>query len=423
MGMQANNTSSGKTQQPPQPEIGQMKPMQMGAPAGGTETGNLKPMQTDMPAGMGTGGGAATFATGTTTQPGGTGPGKIVYSNGGTTIDSNGVRRFSDGSSEQLTQGTIDYLLNPGAAAGLIQATGNGQQVYPQGGAGAGATPTGGNAGGAVFGGGSATGGGSGGGGFGAGAVPSAIDDTSRRRVEQAILSRLEPQFRQDEERMRNQLLSSGLEVGSPAYTAELQRLQQGQNDARQQAILTGGTEESRQVGMNAQLQGQAFNQGLQGAQFDNATRQQMLSELLLQRNTPLNELNSLRTGSQVSMPNFGGYYTNNSAAAPIFDAAQAQGNYDLARAQQEQSGFNSMLGGLATLGGAGIMKFSDLRLKEDVKPIGRTVGGHNLYSWKWKDGSGYDTGVIAQEVQKLRPDAVVEGTSGYLMVDYAKIH
>lgn len=210
-----------------------------------------------------------------------------------------------------------------------------------------------------------------GGGGFGVSAVPGAVDDTSRQRVEKALLARLEPQFQQDEARMRNQLLSSGLEVGSPAYTAELQRLQQSQNDARMQSVLAGGNEESRQVGLNAQLQNQAFGQGLSGAQFDNATqaqlyqqymqgaqfdnqtRQQMLSELLLQRNTPLNELNALRTGSQVSMPNFGNYYTSNSQAAPMFDAATAQGNYNANAAASSQSGTNALIGGAATAAAA----------------------------------------------------------------------
>ena len=259
-----------------------------------------------------------------------------------------------------------------------------------------------------------------GGGGFGTSGVPSPVDDTSRQRVEQAILARLEPQFRQDEAAMQNKLLSAGLEVGSPVYNSELRRLQQGQNDARQQAVLAGGTEESRQVGLNAALQGQGFSQGLQGAQFDNATRQQMLAELLLQRNTPLNELNSLRTGSQVAMPNFQGYYTNNAAAAPMFDAAQAQGNYNMAAAQNNQSGFNSMLGGLSTLGSAAI-QFSDARLKSNISRIGSTPSGVPLYSWDWKDGSGSGTGVLAHEVAHI-PGAVLSDPSGYLKVDYSKI-
>ena len=261
-----------------------------------------------------------------------------------------------------------------------------------------------------------------GGGGFGAPPVQGPVDDASRRRVEEAILSRLEPQFQQDEANLRNRLIASGLEVGSHAYNTELDRLKRSQTDARMQAILAGGTEESRQVGLNAQLQSTAFNQGLQGAQFDNQVRQQMLSELLLQRNTSLNELNSLRTGSQVSMPNFQGYYTNNATPAPLFDAAQSTGNYNMAAWQQQQAGANALLGSLATLGGAGIIRYSDARLKEDIRPIGQTPGGVNLYSWKWKDGSGEDSGVIAQEVVLSHPEAVSTDTSGFLMVDYSKL-
>lgn len=384
MGRQTTQTTgtAGKTQQPPAP----------------TFEGTTKPLAVDM--------GAVTPAPASGMGPQPIGGATPTFVTGNTEADK------------------FDFSKqNQAAIAGAFQATGNGQNLMG-GATGPGGTPAGAAPGGTAGGGGGGGGGGAVfGGGFGTGAVPSAIDDASRRRVEEAILSRLEPQFRQDSDRMRNQLLSSGLEVGSPAYTSELDRLAREQNDARMQAILSGGQEESRQVGMNANLQGQAFSQGLQGAQFDNATRQQMLAELLMQRNTPLNELNALRTGSQVSMPQFGGYYTNNAQAAPIFDAATAQGNYDLTRAQQEQSGFNSMLGGLATLGGAGIMKFSDIRLKRNISRIGQTAGGIPLYSWTWADGSGSDTGVLAQEVMTLVPGAVVEDASGFLMVDYSKIH
>lgn len=329
---------------------------------------------------------------------------------------------------EGLTAEAATALQNPATVPWIMRLTGNGEGAYVPGGpqntngaggtGGAGPTfgPTNGPTNGPTF-------GPTNGGGFGAGAVPSAVDDTSRRRVEEAILSRLEPQFQQDEANLRNKLITSGLEVGSHAYNTELDRLKRSQTDARMQAILAGGTEESRQVGMNSQLQSLAFSQGLQGAQFDNQVRQQMLSELLLQRNTPLNELNSLRTGGQVSMPNFQGYYTNNATPAPIFDAAQSTGNYNMSAWQQQQAGANALLGGLASLGGAGIMRYSDARLKEDIRLIGQTPGGVNLYSWKWKDGSGEDSGVIAQEVALSHPEAVSTDTSGFLMVDYSKLH
>ena len=69
----------------------------------------------------------------------------------------------------------------------------------------------------------------------------------------------------------------------------------------------------------------------------------------------------------------------------------------------------------------------SDIRLKENITQIG-TSNGFNIYSWKWnKKGIelGADKypaiGVIAQEVQETRPDAVIT-ENGYLKVDYEKL-
>lgn len=51
------------------------------------------------------------------------------------------------------------------------------------------------------------------------------------------------------------------------------------------------------------------------------------------------------------------------------------------------------------------------------------------MYEWEWNAKAfvlGLDKhprkGFIAQEVQKVFPDAVVEGSHGYLMIDYSKI-
>ena len=76
--------------------------------------------------------------------------------------------------------------------------------------------------------------------------------------------------------------------------------------------------------------------------------------------------------------------------------------------------------------GGGGGGFPSDIRLKENIKPLGK-VNGINVYSWDWnKKGielglDKYPTvGVIAQEIVKTRPDAVwLE--NGYFMVDYSK--
>lgn len=76
---------------------------------------------------------------------------------------------------------------------------------------------------------------------------------------------------------------------------------------------------------------------------------------------------------------------------------------------------------------GLAALFMSDVTLKEDVKLIKKTSGGHNWYSWKWNDKakklglSGRSEGVIAQEIQKVMPEAVRK-INGYLAVDYGMV-
>lgn len=228
-------------------------------------------------------------------------------------------------------------------------------------------------------------------------AMPGAVDDASRRRVEEAMMSRLEPQFAEDERRSQTALLNSGIEKGTDAFGREMQRLDQAQNDARMQAVLAGGAEESRQVGLNAGLRQQGFNErALEGAfaneaggqqfgqnlaagqfanqaagqqtqqqlaidsliaqlaGFDNQARAQGIQEQSFLRQLPLNEVNALRTGNQVNMPQFQSYYTGGAAQAPaLLDATMAQGQLASQAAAQKQSGFNALLGGFAGMGSA----------------------------------------------------------------------
>jgi len=79
-----------------------------------------------------------------------------------------------------------------------------------------------------------------------------------------------------------------------------------------------------------------------------------------------------------------------------------------------------------AGLGGAALM--SDISLKDDLKPVAK-INGFQLYTWKWNEkareiGCDHEPtfGVVAQEVRELRPEAILEGSDGYLMVDYRKL-
>ena len=61
---------------------------------------------------------------------------------------------------------------------------------------------------------------------------------------------------------------------------------------------------------------------------------------------------------------------------------------------------------------------FSDRRLKEDVAPVGKTFDGQTIYRYKYKGDDRTQIGLMADEVQKKKPEAVgLHG--GYKTVDY----
>ena len=62
----------------------------------------------------------------------------------------------------------------------------------------------------------------------------------------------------------------------------------------------------------------------------------------------------------------------------------------------------------------------SDERLKEDIRPIGKTFDGQTIHQYKYKDDPRTQIGLIAQEVEHHHPDAVGLA-GGYKTVDYGK--
>jgi endosialidase-like protein len=85
-----------------------------------------------------------------------------------------------------------------------------------------------------------------------------------------------------------------------------------------------------------------------------------------------------------------------------------------------------NVMGGVSTaaaLASAAAMIFSDERVKKDIHKIGVSDSGFPLYFFRYK-GEGpasMHIGVMAQDVEKRRPDAVSHTPEGIKMVDYAK--
>lgn len=89
----------------------------------------------------------------------------------------------------------------------------------------------------------------------------------------------------------------------------------------------------------------------------------------------------------------------------------------------------NALIGGVSQMAGAGagiaLAMFSDERLKCGLIAVGRARNGLTIYLGRYTPESGLDDGqlhlfLIAQEVQKIRPNAVKVADNGFLMVDYA---
>lgn len=81
-------------------------------------------------------------------------------------------------------------------------------------------------------------------------------------------------------------------------------------------------------------------------------------------------------------------------------------------------SAFSSAGAPLAYDAGVDLM-FSDERLKTDIRPVGRTYDGESIYTYKMKGGGPTQMGVMAQDLERTRPQAVRMHPSGYRMVDY----
>jgi hypothetical protein len=78
--------------------------------------------------------------------------------------------------------------------------------------------------------------------------------------------------------------------------------------------------------------------------------------------------------------------------------------------------------GGGGGRGGGGGGRRSDIALKHHVILLGHLDNGLGFYRFSYYDSDKAYVGVMAQEVQTVRPDAVIRGHDGYLRVFYEKL-
>ena len=64
----------------------------------------------------------------------------------------------------------------------------------------------------------------------------------------------------------------------------------------------------------------------------------------------------------------------------------------------------------------------SDIRLKTDIRQVGTTVRNLPLYAFRYIGNADQYEGVMAQDVLKVVPAAVIVGEDGYYRVNYAML-
>lgn len=144
---------------------------------------------------------------------------------------------------------------------------------------------------------------------------------------QQAYMRMAAPDLAMARETAESTAAQQGITQGSAAWGNMQRQLGINENNAQDHAITSG-------FGMGQQAQ-------QQGMQIDTALKSQ-----------PINMISALRTGSQVSNPQFSNVpQQQTTTGADLLGAATQAGNYQTASNNASQSGINGLMGAAGTLG------------------------------------------------------------------------
>jgi hypothetical protein len=271
---------------------------------------------------------------------------------------------------------------------------------------------------------------------------PQLLNQQTTDALYKANTQYLDPQFAQSQAAMESQLANQGITRGSKAYNDAMlnfnNQKQQAYSDARNSAIGGGTAAAQGLFGMGLQKAGfgnsaieQLYSQRQRSAELNNQTVGQDLQIQQAVQQNPLNILQALRTGAQLNTANLPQVGVSqpgqlaNWQGADMLGAATAQGQYDQsvynAQAAANAQMMSAGIGAAGALGGAGIKAASDRRLKKNIKRIGTHVLGIGLYTWDYLWGQPF-SGVMADEVEQVMPEAIVMHPSGFKMVNYSML-
>jgi len=210
----------------------------------------------------------------------------------------------------------------------------------------------------------------------------------ARQQVQDALYkqqaSYLDPQFQQQDQQLRSEIANKGISEGSEAWKNLMDNFNRSKDQsyatARNSAIAGGGDEMSRLAGIALGNRGQMYNEAqgagdfynqavgadnstaFQRGNFNNNAASQALAQALAIRSQPLNELNALRSASQVNVPQFSNAQNaqaaNTDVAGNVWNAYNANSQAAQLRAGAQNGLMNGLFGlGSAALGNTSLFK------------------------------------------------------------------
>ena len=160
-----------------------------------------------------------------------------------------------------------------------------------------------------------------------------------RNKVIDAQMGRANEDYAKQTDQANSDLIARGIRPGTKAYADNQQMIERSRNDARNQAEISGGNAAAQAYGVDA------------------ARRNAGISEILQQRQTPLNEMQQLQGMSQADNPfkTPGASQNTNVLPAPLMAGYGAQQDYYQNQANAGNAQNGNFMNGLFGLGSAAI--------------------------------------------------------------------
>lgn len=224
--------------------------------------------------------------------------------------------------------------------------------------------------------------------------TPFNADQAIADKIDSIGKTQLDPQWAASDAKQAATLANEGVQPGSEAYNNAMVSYNAGKNSSYNQLYLQG----------DAQAQ----------------------SEALANRNSDVNTLGALMSGSQVATPTFSSVPQTSVAGTDVSGIDQNSYLDANQQAQQSVAANNATMGGLFSLAGTGVQalgaaygmpaKPSDRRLKTDIKRVGTLDNGLPVYLYRYKSGGPFEIGLMSDDVPR---DTVVTMPSGFEAVRY----